>query len=90
MDSDDIAMFDPEIVSDDSVDAGRAIVKVIIGENDENGVFTLFALDEDGVSSEKLERLHGVVGKSNDGVVIICGISHTVSLLVDEVEGYGC
>jgi hypothetical protein len=55
MDCDDVAMLDSQIVSDDTVDTGAPIIQVIIGQHDQNGVFSLLSLDKDGVTSEQLE-----------------------------------
>lgn len=74
MDSNDIAMFDSQVVSHHTVDSSGAIIQVIIGQDDQNSIFTLLSLDEDCVTSEELERLHGVVGEGDDGVVIVGGI----------------
>jgi hypothetical protein len=54
VDSDDVAMLDSEIVANHSVDAGVAILKIVIGEHDQDSVFALLALDEHGVASEEL------------------------------------
>lgn len=51
-DGDHVAMLDTEIVADDSIDASAAIVKLLVGENNENGILSLFASDEDCVASE--------------------------------------
>ena len=66
MDGDDIAMLDSQIVSNDSVDARAAIIKIIIGQDDQDGILALFTLDQDCVTSEELEGFHGVVGEGND------------------------
>lgn len=74
MDGDDVAVLDAEIVADNAVQAGAAIIKIIVGQNDEDRVLSLLASDEDCVAAEQLERLHGVVGEGDDRVVIIDGI----------------
>lgn len=66
MDGDDIAMLDSQVVSDDSVDACAAIVKIVIGQDDQDGVLALLSLDQDCVTSEELQGFHGVVGEGND------------------------
>ena len=45
MDGDDIAMLDAEVVSNDSVDASRPIIKFVVSKNDQNSVLSLLALD---------------------------------------------
>jgi hypothetical protein len=58
---DHVAVLNPQVVADDAVYPGRAVIEVIVGEHDENRVLPLLALDEDGVATEELESLHGVV-----------------------------
>jgi hypothetical protein len=77
MDRDDIAVFDAEIVADNSIYACAAVIKIIIGENDENRVFPLLALNQDCVATEELKRLHGVVREGDDRVVIVNGVGDT-------------
>lgn len=76
---------------DHAVHADRAIVEVVVGEDDEHGVLSLLALDEDSVATEQLERLHGVVGESEDGVVIGGGVGddQAVGLLLLLEDGGG-
>lgn len=61
VDSDNIAVLDAQVVADNSVDAGTSIIKVIVREDDQNGVLPLLALNQHGVATEELQRLHGVV-----------------------------
>ena len=51
---DDIAVLDAQVVSNHSVDTSRAIIKIVIGKNNQNSVLSLLALDQDSVSSEEL------------------------------------
>ena len=55
---DDITMLDAKVVTDNAVQAGAAIVKVVVGENDQDGVLALLAADEDGIAAEELQGLH--------------------------------
>jgi hypothetical protein len=71
MNSDDVAVLDPEVVANHSVDASTAIIEVVISQNDQNSVLSLLALDEHCVATEELEGLHSVVRQGNDGVVIV-------------------
>lgn len=75
VDSDNIAVLDSQVVANDSVYPRRAIVEIVISENDEDGIFSLLALDKNGVATEELERLHGVVREGDDRVVIVDCIS---------------
>jgi hypothetical protein len=45
MDGDNVAVFDAEIVSNHTVYPRRAVIKIIISQNDENSVLPLLALD---------------------------------------------
>lgn len=74
MDGDDVAVLDAEVVADNAVQAGAAIIEIIVGQNDKDRVLSLLAADEDCVAAEQLERLHGVVGEGDDRVVIVDGI----------------
>lgn len=78
MDGDDVAVLHTEVVAHNTVDAGTAIVEIIIGQNNQNGVLALLALDQNCVTAKELEGFHGVVGEGNNGVVIVDGIGHTV------------
>jgi hypothetical protein len=77
VDSDDVAVLYTEVVSDHAVDTGTAIIKVIIGKDDQNGILSLLSLDQDCVTTEELQGLHGIVGQSNNRVVIVNGIGDT-------------
>lgn len=81
MDSNNIAVLDTKVVSHNTVDAGTSIIQIIIGQDNQNGVLALLTLDEYCVATEELESLHGVVGKSNNGVVIVNGIGHAIDEL---------
>lgn len=66
MDSDNVAVLDAEVVADDTVDAGLTILEIVVGQDNQDGVLALLSLDQDGVATEELESLHGVVGEGND------------------------
>ena len=78
MHSDDVAVLDTEVVTDNAVDAGLTIFEIVIGENNQDGILALLSLDQNSVATEELESLHGVVGKGDDRVVIVGGVSDTV------------
>ena len=82
MNSDHVAVLDTKVVAHNTVDAGTAIIKIIIGQDNQNSVLALLALDEDGVTPEQLEGVHCVVGESDNGVVIVDGISDTSTQIV--------
>lgn len=54
VDGDNIAMLNTQVMSDDTVDASAAIIKVVICEHDQDCVLSLLALDQYCVSSEEL------------------------------------
>lgn len=82
VDGDDVAVLDTEVVADNTVDASLTILEIVIGENNQDGILALLSLNQDGVATEKLEGLHGVVRKGDDGVVIVGGVSNTESMSV--------
>jgi hypothetical protein len=61
VDGNDVAVLDAEVVADHAVDAGTAVIQVIVGEDDQHGILPLLAADQHCVATEQLERLHGVV-----------------------------
>jgi hypothetical protein len=67
-------MLDPEVVADNTVDASAAVIKLLIREDDKDGVLALLATNEHGVTTEELQRVHGGLRKGNDTVVIVDGI----------------
>ena len=84
---DDVAMLDSEVVANDSVHSGAAIVEVVISQDNQNSVLSLLALDEHCIASEELEGLHGVVGEGNDRIVIIRGICDTAVIVSSARRG---
>jgi hypothetical protein len=59
---DDIAMLDPQVVTNDTVDPDASIVQLIVSQDNQDGVLSLLSSDEDCVTTEQLQLLHGVVG----------------------------
>lgn len=78
MDGDDITVLDTQVVAHDTIQTAAAIVELIIAKDDENSVLSLLAADEDGVATEELERVHGVVGQGDNGVVIVDSVGDPV------------
>lgn len=74
VDGDDITVLDAQVVAHDTIQAAAAIIQVVIGEHNQNSVLSLLASDEDGITTEQLECLHGVVGQCDNGVIIVDGI----------------
>lgn len=80
MDGDHITVLDAQVVANNTVYPCRAIVEVVICEHDQDCVLALLALDQDSVTTEELERLHGVVREGDNRVVIIDGIGDTAGV----------
>jgi hypothetical protein len=76
VDGDHVTVLDSEVVANNSVDASAAVIELIVGENDENGILSLLASNQDGVTSEELELVHSGLGEGNDAVVIVDGIGN--------------
>lgn len=81
MNGHDIAVLNSEVVANDTVHSGTAVIKIIVGQDDEDSIFSLLALNEDSVASEELQSLHGVVGEGDNGVVIVDGVGHSACLV---------
>lgn len=77
MNGDNISVLDTQVLANNPVHPSAAVIELVIGENDQDGVFSLLALDQNCVTTEELEGVHGVVGQGDDGVVIVDGIRHT-------------
>ena len=58
---DHVTVLDTEVVPDHTVDAGTSIIKIVVGQHDQHGVLAHFALDQDGITTEQLQCLHGIV-----------------------------
>ena len=74
VDCDDISVLHPQVVSDHSIYPCRAIIELIICQDDQDGVLSLLALYQDCVATEQLKCFHGVVGECDNGVVIVYGV----------------
>lgn len=86
MHGDDITVLDTEIVAHNTVDAGTAIIQIIIGQDDQYCVLALLSLDQHRVTPEELKGFHGIVRKSDYRVVIVHSIRHTVDELSASTE----
>lgn len=80
--SDNVAVLDTEVVADNTVDASLTILEIVVGENNQDGILALLSLDQNGVATEELKSLHGVVGEGDDGVVIVGSVGDTESMSV--------
>jgi hypothetical protein len=59
VDGDHVTVLDAEVVANDTVDASAAIVELLVGKNDKDRILSLLAANEDGVTTEELQRIHG-------------------------------
>lgn len=75
MNGNDVTVLDTQVVSHYTVQTTAAIIELIVTEDNKHGVLSLFASNQDGIATEKLESVHSVVGQGDDGVVVINGIS---------------
>ena len=90
MDSNHVAVLDAEVVANNTVDAGAAVIKLIIGKDDEDGILSLLASYQDGITTEELEFLHGSLRESDDAVVIVDSIGNPdVRLVWSSIKGEG-
>lgn len=76
VDSDNVAMLDSQVVTNDTVEPSITIVEVIICKDNQDGILSLLASNEDSVTAEQLKLLHSVVRKCDDGVIIVGGIGN--------------
>lgn len=81
MDGDNIAVLDTQVVAHNTVQAAATIIKIIVAEHDQNCVLSLLAADKHGITTEQLEGVHGVIGQSDNGVVIVDGIGDPVTFV---------
>ncbi len=66
IDGNDIAMFDPEIVTNDPIHSCTPVIKVVLREDNEHSVLSLLSFDQDCITTEKSKSFHGVVGEADD------------------------
>ena len=78
MDSNHITVLDTEIMPHNAVDTNTAVIEIVVRQHNQNGVLAHLTLDQNCVAPEKLQSIHSVVGESNNGVIVVSGISDTV------------
>lgn len=76
MDGNHVTVLDSQVVTNNSVDASATVIELLVSEDDEDGVLSLLASNQDGVATEELELIHGGLGEGNDTVVIVDGIGN--------------
>ena len=50
----DVSVLHTEVMTDNTVHPSTSIIKIIIGQHNENRVLSLFALHKDGIAAEQL------------------------------------
>lgn len=78
MDSDQITVLDTEVMPDNTVDANAAVIEIVIGQHDQDGILPHLTLNQNCVTPEELQGIHSVIGESDNGVIIVSGIGDTV------------
>jgi hypothetical protein len=68
---DDVTESDAKVGADDLVHANLGFLASLIGQNDANSVSSLLALNQNSISTEKVEGFHSVGMQANDGIVIL-------------------
>lgn len=76
MDGNHVTVLDSQVVTNNSVDASATVIELLVSEDDEDGVLSLLASNQDGVTTEELELIHGGLGEGNNTVVIVDGIGN--------------
>uniref|UniRef100_A0A0A9D275 Cell division cycle protein 48, putative / CDC48, putative n=1 Tax=Arundo donax TaxID=35708 RepID=A0A0A9D275_ARUDO len=74
MDRNHITKSHPQVLSDDLVHPNLRLLTSFISKHNTNCVFPLLTLEQDSVTAEELEPLHGVRVERDDGVVVINGL----------------
>ena len=77
MDGDNVTVLDTQVVANDTVYPCGAIIKVVVRKHNQDCVLALLSLNEDGITAEELECLHGVVREGDNRVVIVDGVGDT-------------
>lgn len=73
-DSDNVGETDTQVLTDDLVHANGRVIARLIRQDNTHSVAPLLSLDEDRVSTKKLELLHLGRGEGDDRVVVVCRI----------------
>jgi hypothetical protein len=74
MNGDNVTVLDTQVVANDTVYPCGAVIKVVVCKHNQDCVLALLSLNQDGITAEELECLHGVVRKSDNRVVIVDGV----------------
>lgn len=61
IDSDNIAMLNTQVVANDSVNPGTAIIEFIVRKNDQDRVLPLLASNDNSIAPEELKLVHSVI-----------------------------
>lgn len=61
MNGNDVTVLHAQVVAHNSIQTTATVIKIIITKDDKDSVLSLFATNEDRITTEKLESVHGVV-----------------------------
>ena len=89
MNGDNVTMLDTQIVANDTVYPCRAVIKVVVCKHNQDCVLALLSLHQDGIATEQLECLHGVVRESDNRVVIVDGVGDAAVVSYCLLTGQG-
>lgn len=59
VDGDDITVLDSQVVAHNTVQTAAAVIEVIVTEDDQNSVLSLLSANENCITTEELEGVHG-------------------------------
>lgn len=69
-------MLYSQVVADNTVDSGAALIELLVGEDDEHSLLSLLASYKDSVATEELEGVHGGLREGDDAVIIVDGVGN--------------
>ncbi len=72
-------MLDAKVVSDDTVHSCATVIQIIFSQHNQDSILSLLALDENCVTAEQPQGLHGVIRETDDGIIIVDGIGNAVA-----------
>jgi hypothetical protein len=82
MNSDDIAVLDAKVMSNNTVHTCTPVIQLIISKDDQDCILAFLSFYQDSVTTKQLQSLHGVVGECNNRIIIVDGIRNPVATCV--------
>ena len=74
---DGVSKLNSQITSDSAIYSSDSVIHVVLSESNQDRISSLLALHENCITKGELERLYGVIGETNNGIVIIRCIANT-------------